>query len=271
MKPTHLLPLLLTACAAVDHEAERYAPETDPLGLEKLEEWQDLKFGLLMHWGPYSQWGIVESWSICAEDEGWCRRNIDDYVEYKREYEQLGTTFDPVQFDPERWARAAREAGMRYVVFATKHHDGFCMFDTAETDHKITGPDCPFSDDPRANVTKGIFDAFRAQGLWAGAYFSKPDWHCEDYWWPNFATPDRNVNYDIDTYPERWERYVQFTHAQILELMSNYGPVDILWLDGGWVQPLTRDEVLEYITETILYSTATVAAPVTATKARPMR
>ena len=223
-------------------------PETDPLVLEKLEQWQDLKFGLLMHWGPYSQWGVVESWSICAEDEGWCRRRSDDYVAYKKEYEKLGETFDPVGFDPERWAAAARDAGMKYVVFTTKHHDGFCMFDTKETDYKVTGPNCPFSDHPKANVTKEIFDAFRAEGMWTGAYFSKPDWHCEDYWWPNFATPDRNVNYDIDEYPERWERYVQFTHAQILELMSDYGKVDILWLDGGWVAPLTEEEILDYIT-----------------------
>ena len=249
MKPTFLLPLLLAACATVDHDEERYVPETDPLVLERLEQWQNLKFGLLMHWGPYSQWGIVESWSICAEDEGWCRRKTDDYVAYKQEYEKLGETFDPEGFDPERWARAARDAGMKYVVCTTKHHDGFCMFDTKLTDHKITGPDCPFADHPKANVTKEIFDAFRAEGMWTGAYFSKPDWHCEDYWWPNFATPDRNVNYDIDTYPERWERYVQFTHGQILELMSEYGKVDILWLDGGWVAPLTREEVLEYITD----------------------
>ena len=73
-----------------------------------------------------------------------------------------------------------------------------------------------------------------------GAYFSKPDWHSPDYWWPYFATPDRNPNYDIKKYPERWARFVAFTHAQIDELMSNYGRVDILWLDGGWVRPRTR-------------------------------
>ncbi len=67
-----------------------------------------------------------------------------------------------------------------------------------------------------------------------GAYFSKPDWHSADYWWPYFATPDRNPNYDITKkYPDRWARFVAFTHAQIDELMSNYGKVDILWLDAG--------------------------------------
>ena len=224
-----------------------YVEETDPLVLQKLEEWQDLKLGLLMHWGPYSQWGIVESWSLCSEDVGWCRRSMDDYDEYKRTYEALQTTFNPTEFDPERWARAARDAGMKYVVFTTKHHDGFSMFDTRLTDYRITAPATPFSVDPRADVTKEIFDVFRQEGFMIGAYFSKPDWHSPDYWWPYFATPDRNPNYDLEKYPERWQRFVDFTHGQIDELMSDYGSVDILWLDGGWVQRLTPEEVQAYM------------------------
>ena len=224
-----------------------YVEETDPVVLEKLEEWQDLKLGLLMHWGPYSQWGIVESWSLCSEDVGWCQRSMDNYDEYKRAYEALQTTFNPTKFDPERWARAARDAGMKYVVFTTKHHDGFSMFDSRLTDYRITAPATPFSADPRADVTKEIFEAFRRSGFMIGVYFSKPDWHIPDYWWPYFATPDRNPNYDIEKYPERWQRFVEFTHGQIDELMSDYGSVDILWLDGGWVQRLTPDEVRAYM------------------------
>jgi len=221
-----------------------YVEETDPLVREKLERWQDLKLGLLMHWGTYAQWGIVESWSLCSEDEDWCRRPPDsDYGEYKKAYEALQTTFDPVDFDPERWARAAADAGMRYVVFTTKHHDGFSMFDTHQTDYRITSPHTPFGRNPRADVTREIFDAFRARGFMIGAYFSKPDWHSPDYWWPYFATPDRYPNYDVTNYPERWARFVAFTHAQIHELMSGYGPVDILWLDGGWVRTRTEDDL----------------------------
>jgi len=247
MKP--LIFLLFTLHCSLFTLQAQYVPETDPQVLAKLNDWQDLKFGLLMHWGPYSQWGVVESWSICAEDEGWCRRKSDDYEAYKKEYEALKTTFNPVHFDPALWAKAAKDAGMKYVVFTTKHHDGFCMFDTRQTDYKVTDPGCPFSSNPKANIAMNVFDAFRKEGLWTGAYFSKPDWHCEYYWWPNFATPDRNVNYDIKTYPERWENYVQFTHSQILELMSDYGPMDILWLDGGWVQPLTDAQITRYIND----------------------
>jgi alpha-L-fucosidase len=250
-----LLVILMAAFLAVglipvsaQEEDNRYVPETDPLVLEKLDKWQDLKFGLLMHWGPYSQWGVVESWSICAEDEPWCRRNNEDYVQYKKDYENLQTTFNPVQFDPDRWAKAAKSAGMKYVVFTTKHHDGFSMFDTKLTPYRITGDKTPFHTNPGANVTKEVFDAFRAEGLWAGAYFSKADWHSENYWWPNFATPDRNVNYDISKYPDRWEAFTQFTQGQIMELLSgDYGKIDILWLDGGQVQKLTEEEVYRYI------------------------
>ncbi len=239
---------LIDVSPLFSQEDERYVPETDPLVLKKLEEWQDLKFGLLMHWGTYSQWGIVESWSICAEDEPWCRRNNSNYVEYKRDYENLQTTFNPVNFDPAKWAKAAKNAGMKYVVFTTKHHDGFCMFDTKLTDYRITSPKTPFHSDPRSNIAKEVFNAFRAEGLWAGAYFSKPDWHSEYYWWPNFATPDRNPNYDISKYPERWENFVQFTQGQIMELTGgDYGKLDILWLDGGQVQKLNKDEVYRYI------------------------
>ncbi len=227
------------------HDDERYVPETDPLVLEKIDQWQDMKFGLLMHWGAYSQWGIVESWSLCPEDYGWCKRtkgeHPDDYFAYKKEYENLLTTFNPASFDPSKWATAAKEAGMKYVVFTTKHHDGFCMFDTKYTDYKVTSKDCPFHKHPKANITKEIFNAFRKEGLWTGAYFSKPDWHHENYWDPYFPPQDRNVNYDPALYPEKWEDYVRFTHNQLLELATEYGDLDILWLDGGWVKK--RDSV----------------------------
>lgn len=225
---------------------EKYFPVKEKAVLENLEEWQDIKFGLLMHWGPYSQWGIVESWSICGEDEGWCVRKIDNYYEYKLKYEKLKETFNPVDFNPDKWASAAKNAGMKYVIFTTKHHDGFCMFDSEYTDYKVTDESCPFSDHPKANITKEIFDSFRSEGFKVGAYFSKPDWHSEYYWWPNFPAPDRNVNYDPLKYPERWNNYVEFTHNQILEILTDYGPVDILWLDGGWVAKLSEEEINMY-------------------------
>lgn len=225
-------------------EKYEYTKETDPLALQKLEEWQNLKFGLMMHWGPYSQWGVTESWTICSED--WIRRRNNNYNEYKIEYEGLKKTFNPVEFNPEKWVKAAKNAGMKYVVFTTKHHDGFSMFDTKQTDYKITDEECPFHTHPRANITKEIFNAFQNEDFMIGAYFSKPDWNNNNYWWEYYDTPDRNVNYDIEKHPERWQNFVEFTHNQIDELMTDYGRVDILWLDGGWVRKYSENDIEEF-------------------------
>ena len=217
-------------------EENKYIPPPEKDVQQKLEWWQDCKFGILFHWQPSSQWGVVESWSICPEDEGWCQRNLSDYNEYIRRYENLKYSFNPIHFNPDKWAKDASDCGMKYVVFTTKHHDGFCMFDTKTTDYKITDKECPFSKNPKANVIKEVFNAFRNNGLGIGAYFSKPDWHSKDYWWDYFPVVDRNPNYDLEKYPERWNRFKDFTFKQIEELTTGYGKVDILWLDGGWVR-----------------------------------
>ncbi len=248
--------LMSIACciqiSTAQHQA--YFPDKDTTIQHRLEEWSDLKFGLLLHWGPYSQWGIVESWSICPEDVSWAsggRKNgvANNYNDYVKAYENLKTTFNPVKFNPEKWATAAKNAGMKYVVFTTKHHDGFCMFDSKYTDYKITDKDCPFSSNPRSNITKEVFSAFRNESFWIGAYFSKPDWHSDFYWWRQFPACDRNANYSISKHPEQWKEYVEFTHNQIHELVSDYGKIDILWLDGGWVRKKTDDEVKDELLE----------------------
>jgi alpha-L-fucosidase len=245
-----LISIQLSVFSQAIYEDERYVPETDPLVLDKLDQWQDIKFGLLMHWGTYSQWGIVESWSLCPEEYGWCERkmgaNPENYFAYKKEYEGLIKTFNPVKFDPEKWAAAAKYAGMKYVVFTTKHHDGFCMFDSKYTDYKITSPDCAFSTNPKKNIAKEVFTAFRNEGLWAGAYFSKPDWNVDSYWDPKYPPRDRNVNYEPEANPERWKEYVDFTHNQMLELLTDYGKIDIMWLDGGWVAETPKSTITSW-------------------------
>ncbi|MGJ7030606.1 alpha-L-fucosidase [Niabella hirudinis] len=226
----------------IHQQSTLYEWPADPLVKQKLDQWQDQKFGMIIHWGLYAVPGIVESWSICSED--WIGRDSTiPYPVYKQWYWGLKKDFNPVRFDPDQWAGAAKAAGMRYLVFTTKHHDGFNMFDTKQSDFKISNG--PFKNNPKADVAKYVFDAFRKQGFMIGAYFSKPDWHNENYWWPMYATPDRNVNYDIKKFPWRWQKYKDFTYNQISELMHNYGRMDILWLDGGWVRPIETitDEV----------------------------
>jgi alpha-L-fucosidase len=223
---------------ATSYDAEKvYEAPKDPKVNAKIAAWQDLKFGLFMHWGTYSIWGIVESWSLCPEDRAFTQRKgpySATWQGYKQAYENLQTQFNPVKFDPDKWATAAKEGGMKYVVFTTKHHDGFSMYDTRYTDYKVTSPKTPFSTNPKKDITQEIFKSFRQKDFMIGAYFSKPDWHSEDYWWSYFPPKDRNESYDRVKYADRWKRFTEFTYNQIEELMTNYGKVDLLWFDGSW-------------------------------------
>ena len=224
----------------VHEQSQGYVWPEEENVLNKLDEWQDQKFGVLFHWGLYSVPGIVESWSICSEDVDWIPRDSTmSYVDYKKWYWGLSEKFNPINFNPDQWSDVMEKAGMKYAIFTTKHHDGFNMFDTKQTNFSITNG--PFKNHPKADVAKYVFDAFREKNFMVGAYFSKPDWHSQYYWWDYFATPNRNVNYKIERHPERWEKFKDFTFNQIEELMSNYGEIDILWLDGGWVSPGRQD------------------------------
>jgi alpha-L-fucosidase len=223
-------------------QSSTYEWPADPLVKARLDKWQDQKFGMIIHWGIYAVPGIIESWSVCSED--WIERDsTKSYDDYKKWYFGLSKEFYPVKFDPSVWAKAGKDAGMKYLVFTTKHHDGFAMFDTKTSDYSIAKG--PFANNPKKDVAKYVFDAFRNEGFMIGAYFSKPDWHSEYYWWPKYATADRNNNYDLRKHPWRWNKFKDYTYNQITELMHNYGSMDILWLDGGWVRPLetVNDEV----------------------------
>lgn len=222
----------------IQKQADGYEWPTDPAVLQKLDQWQDLKFGVLMHWGVYATQGMVESWAICNEE--WIRRPEGSvYEEYKKWYWDLSKEFNPVDFNPNQWADVFEKAGMKYMIFTTKHHDGFCMFDSDYTDFSIANG--PFANNPKKDVAKYVFDAFREKNFMIGAYFSKPDWHHHGFWNPYYATPNRRPNYNIQTHPNWWKSYVDFTKNQLTELTTGkYGKIDILWLDGGWI---TGDEV----------------------------
>jgi alpha-L-fucosidase len=222
--------------------SKEWTPPKDPAVLANLQKWQDMKLGLLITWGTYSQWGIVESWSLVTTRHPWNKRpeqfaKVSD-ADYMKAYENLITTFNPTRFDAGRWADAAKEAGVKYVLSMSKHHDGFCMFDTPTTDYKITSSRCPFHADPRADTIRQISDAFRQRGLSTGIYFSKADWHNPDYWLPEIGPcASANPNYSPKLQPGHWRQFKDYTWKQIEELMSGYGKQDILWLDGGCVRP----------------------------------
>lgn len=245
-----LLILPITLIAQEKHEGDIYDPSfgyqapEDPLTRKNLKEWQDLKFGLILHWGLYSEAGISESWPLCGEP--WTSRDTTmSYENFKKWYWKLSEQFNPLYFSPEKWAVTSRTAGIKYLIFTTKHHDGFNMFDTKYSDFKITNG--PFANNERADVTKHIFDAFRKEGIKVGVYFSKPDWYSQDFWWDRFPTANRNINYNTYKFPERYQRYRDFTYNQLTELMNNYGKIDILWLDGGWIHEPHEGEMTDPI------------------------
>ena len=226
----------------VHEQSDGYEWPTDKEVLAKLDKWQDQKFGVLFHWGLYSVPGVCESWPICCED--WINRPMDSYYEYKKWYWGQSEKFNPTKFDPEQWADVMEDAGMKYMIFTTRHHDGFCMFDSKYTDFSIANG--PFKDNPKKDVARYVFDAFRAKNFMIGCYFSKPDWHCEWFWNPYFDTNGRMQNYKREKHPDWWKNYQDFTYNQLTELMTNYGKFDILWLDGGWItgEEVRLDEVL---------------------------
>ena len=218
-----------------------YVQPKEPEVLERLEWFKDQKLALMLNLGLYSTQGIKESWCLVDQDAHWARREVtwtNDSDEFKRQYWALNRTFNPLRLEPEKWAKATKDGGFRYVIFDTKHHDGFCLYDSKYTDYKVTAPECPFSTDKRADITRHVFDAFRAEGLGIAAYFSKPDWHNTDYWEDCGVghSTTRYPTYDVKTNPEKWARFREYTKNQIVEIVRDYGKVDIIWLDGGQVK-----------------------------------
>mgnify|MGYP000757142117 CR=1 FL=1 len=205
---------LLNACAPVVNAPEPVLPVPE----KKQVDWQKMETYAFVHFGLNT-----------FNDREWGYGDSDP------------ATFNPVKLDCEQWVQTFVNSGMKGVILTAKHHDGFCMFDSQYTDFSISR--CAFKEHPKADVAKYVFEAFRKEGFMTGAYFSKPDWHNQDYWWDYFATPNRNVNYKIERHPEKWEAFKTYTHNQIGELMSNYGTIDILWLDGGWVSPRNNQDI----------------------------
>ena len=188
------------------------------------------RFGLFVHWGIYAVGGIHEQQQM--------RLHVP-----AAEYQKYAAQFNPVKFDPAQWLDLAQETGMEYLVFTAKHHDGFCMWDSQETDFTIARH--AFKDNPRHDVLRHVLDAFRERQFTIGTYFSKPDWHSQYYWWDVYAKKGRNVNYPIDQHPWRWEQFKKYTHRQVNEILSHYDKVDILWLDGGWVDKDNRGQDID--------------------------
>ncbi len=171
---------------------------------QDLQWWREARFGLFIHWGPVSLKGTEIGWSRGGE-----RRGTGGKGEIPLEvYDNLYKEFNPVKFNADEWVAIAKAAGMKYLVFTSKHHDGFCEFDSKLTDYKVTNS--PFKRD----IVKELADACHKAELPVGWYYSPPDWHHPDY------RTDRHA------------KYIEYLHGQLRELCTNYGKINIIWFDG---------------------------------------
>ena len=170
---------------------------------EKWRWFPEARFGMFVHWGPYAVYGRGEQVLF--------REHLD-----VREYEAAACRWNPGQFDATAWAATAKRAGMRYAVLTTRHHDGYCLWDSQVTDY-TSARQAPGQDFVREYV-----EAFRAAGLRVGLYYSLADWRIPAYWDGPAADPDG------------WDTFRDYVHAQVRELLTGYGPIDVLWFDGAW-------------------------------------
>ena len=173
------------------------------------------RFGMFIHWGLYA---------LPARHE-WIK-NLEKITEEK--YQKYFEYFDPDMYDPREWARAAKKAGMKYAVLTTKHHEGFCLFDSAYTDYKATNTKAG------RDLVREYVDAFREEGLKVGFYYSLIDWHHPDF--PIDPLHPRRDDDNIDELNKGRDirRYAEYMRNQVTELLTNYGKIDILWFDFSY-------------------------------------
>ena len=161
------------------------------------------RYGLFIHWGPYAAIGRGEQVLV--------REHLD-----QRQYERDACAWDPRDADPAAWAQVAVDGGFRYAVLTARHHDGYCLWDSGLTDYTSV------RQAPRRDYVGEYVEAFRSAGLRVGLYYSLGDLRIPAYW--------RGPAED----PQGWSRYCQYVHAQVAELLTRYGKIDVLWFDGAW-------------------------------------
>lgn len=183
--------------------------------LERTRWFMNDRFGMFIHWGLYAIPAAGE-WIMSER-----RIPVKQYEEYFHQ-------FDPVDFDPASWARLCKKAGMKYAVMTAKHHDGFCLFDSALTDYKSTAAKAG------RDLVREFLDAFRAEGLKVGLYYSLLDWHHPDYPKYNDINHPMRGNEAYRNEVIDFDRYLDYMHGQVRELVSGYGKLDILWFDFSY-------------------------------------
>lgn len=204
------LMLLLSICSSTPLFAQQasYVPTEE--NLQARQKFSDAKFGIFLHWGIYSLFGQGE----------WYMQN--DGID-RHEYAKAANAFYPHSFDAHQWVKAIKDAGAKYICFTTRHHDGFSMFDTKQSDYNIMHT--PYGKD----IVKQLVDECHKQGIGIHLYYSHIDWTRDDY---PMGSSGRNTGKDPNA--ANWPEYYKFMNAQLTELLTNYGPINGIWFDGWW-------------------------------------
>jgi alpha-L-fucosidase len=189
--------------------------ESDPIHRQAITRYSNWKFGMFIHWGPYSLASVEASWPIMKPSS--------EFAITQDEYVSLHERFNPTQFNPDTWVQLAKQAGMRYMVFTTKHHDGFCMFDTSFTDYKITNT--PYKKDTVAMLAESA----RKNEMPLGFYYSPPDLNHPDY---RDTSKLASTNWNGEPTRPVWPTYLHYMELQLRELLTSYGDVVLIWFDG---------------------------------------
>jgi len=208
--------------------------ETSEQQDKRMAWWHEAKFGMFIHWGLYAL--SAGMW------KGECVLGIGEWIQQRaripvKEYEQLAKQFNPTRFNAKEWVQLAREAGMKWIVITAKHHDGFCMYDTKLTDYNIIKA-TPFKRDP----LKELVEACREEDMKLGFYYSQTlDWHHPD---------GMGNSWDYDPAKQNFNRYLrEYVEPQLRELLTNYGPVAVIWFDIGMPTPELAVELKQLVHE----------------------
>ncbi len=190
-----------------------------------MSDWFDgARFGMFVHWGHVAGRGLELSWPLVGGSK--VLPHCQDVP--AEDYHAGALAFAPEPGAARRWMAHAKRAGMRYAVFTSRHHDGFSMFDSKVSD--FSSAHAAY----RGDIVREYVEATRAAGLKVGLYYSLSDWHHPDY--PAFTDASRPYRFGTESKPtdEQWARYIDYLFAQVREILTNYGRIDLIWFDGGW-------------------------------------
>ncbi len=199
-------------------------PETKDQHDARMQWWREARFGLFIHWGLYAI--PAGEWKGKTEYGEWIRHSAQIPLE---KYDKFVAQFNPIKFNAEEWVRMAKDAGMKYIVITSKHHDGFSLFDSKQTDFDVMAT--PFQRD----ILKELAEACRQAGLKLCFYHSIMDWHHPDY------LPRREWEKTRSAQGANLDRYITYMKAQLKELLTNYGELGVLWFDGEWESTWTAN------------------------------